>query len=154
MTDYVRWLRSKVGHEPVIFVGAGVVIEDGKGKILLQKRGDNGQWGCPGGLIELGESAEKTAKREVREETGLSVKLTDVLGTYTSRNFITYPNGDKTYVVSVMFVGKQSGGKLKIDNRETVEIKWFSKKKLPKNIFSLHRDPLRDYANGKRRIVR
>jgi len=48
MNDYVSWLRSKVGNDMVIMVGCGVLIEQG-GRLLLQKRRDNGCWALRGG---------------------------------------------------------------------------------------------------------
>ena len=52
-------------------------------KILMLKRTDNGKWTLPGGTMELDESLIECATREVREETGLSIEVTDVIGTYT-----------------------------------------------------------------------
>jgi mutator protein MutT len=67
-------LRRIYPKQPL--VGVGVIII-GQGKILLEKRKNEpgrGQWSIPGGLVELGESVERTAIREVKEETGLEVE--------------------------------------------------------------------------------
>jgi mutator protein MutT len=67
-------LRRIYPKQPL--VGVGVIII-GQGKILLEKRKNEpgrGQWSIPGGLVELGESVEQTAIREVKEETGLEVE--------------------------------------------------------------------------------
>ena len=58
-------------HITHVKVGVGVIILDDSGRILLEKRRDNGMWGLPGGGIEPGESIYETALREVEEETGL-----------------------------------------------------------------------------------
>lgn len=52
---YIMNLRKIVGHIPLLQCGAGVIIEDKEGRILLQLRVDNGCWGMPGGSIELDE---------------------------------------------------------------------------------------------------
>jgi len=51
------------------------VIFDRRGRLLLQQRSDGGQWGLPGGSIEIGESVTDAVRREVREETGLVVAV-------------------------------------------------------------------------------
>lgn len=43
--DYIKWIRSKVGHEKVILVFTGGCVFDERGRVLLQKRGDSGNWG-------------------------------------------------------------------------------------------------------------
>lgn len=65
--DYIRWIRSKVGHEKVILVFAGGCIFSEKGEVLLQQRGDFCKWGFPGGAVELGETPELFCKQH--EET-------------------------------------------------------------------------------------
>lgn len=71
--EYFKYLRQYVGHKPIILPGSVVIIVSAHNEILLQKR-HNGNWGLPGGLMDLGESFEDVAKREVLEETGLVVK--------------------------------------------------------------------------------
>ena len=57
-------------------------------RILLQKRADNGFWGLPAGSMELGESFEACARREVMEETGLTLLK------YKPRGIVTFIYGD------------------------------------------------------------
>ena len=68
---YILDLRKELGHRPLIMSGAGAVIINKDNRILLQKRADNGFWGLPAGSMELGESFEACARREVMEETGI-----------------------------------------------------------------------------------
>ena len=69
--NYIRWIRSKVGHDKIILVFAGGYIFNEKGEVLLQRRGDTNKWGFPGGAIELGETPEMAAIREAKEDTYL-----------------------------------------------------------------------------------
>jgi ADP-ribose pyrophosphatase YjhB (NUDIX family) len=70
--DYLRWLRQRVGHERIILNFAVCAVFDAAGRVLLQRRGDREKpvWGFPGGAVELGESMDEAAVREVREKTG------------------------------------------------------------------------------------
>ena len=77
--DYIKSIRPRLGHQKILLNCAGAVIEQ-DGKILLQRRSDNGGWGLPGGLLELEETYAQAAIREVREETGLDCRLTAFLG--------------------------------------------------------------------------
>jgi 8-oxo-dGTP diphosphatase len=65
-------------------VGVGAVVWDG-GRVLLERRGQppaQGSWSLPGGLIDVGETAEDAVRREVREECGIDVKVGPVLGIF------------------------------------------------------------------------
>jgi 8-oxo-dGTP diphosphatase len=79
-------LRRLYPDQPIVGVGAVIICD---GQILLEKRKNNpgrGKWSIPGGLVELGESLEQTAIREVKEETGLVVsgpELIDVVSNVT-----------------------------------------------------------------------
>lgn len=64
---------------PIIGVGAVVLVD---GKVVLVKRGHpplQGEWSLPGGAVELGETLEAACRREVQEETGLTVDIGRVI---------------------------------------------------------------------------
>ena len=128
--DYIRWIRSKVGHEKIILAFAGGCILNDRGAVLLQRRGDSRQWGFPGGAIEPGETPEMTAVREVREETGLDVSVSRLIGVYTDPD-ITYPNGDRAQSIVIAYALRVTGGELFCDRDETLELKYFSKEEKP-----------------------
>ena len=86
--NYIKTLRQKVGHEPIILNFAGGILANSKNEILLQKRSDFNAWGLPGGALEFGESAPKACVREFLEETGLKVRTKSLLG--VSTNFIQH----------------------------------------------------------------
>lgn len=89
-------------NEQIIVTG-GAIIRDPAGRILLQQRSDYGDWGLPGGGMEPGETIEDTMRREVREETGLEVAGSSLLGVYTGpRMRYVYPDGGR--VVFTMFI--------------------------------------------------
>jgi 8-oxo-dGTP pyrophosphatase MutT (NUDIX family) len=130
--DYVQQLRSLVGHIPVIFVGAGVILRDEVGRILLMRRADNGAWGIPGGMMEPGESLEETARREVLEETGLRVGSMSLLGVFSGPElYYRYPNGDEVFNVSAVYVSDDFHGLLDMLDGEALELRFFEPDKLP-----------------------
>ena len=61
---------------------SAVIVEDGK--VLLIKREDFEVWALPGGTVESGETTAQAAIREVKEETGLDVELSRLVGIYSS----------------------------------------------------------------------
>ena len=74
-------------EKPIIGIG-GVVIEDGRA--LLIRRGSEpllGQWSIPGGTLELGETLIEGTERELREETGLTVKVLEMIEVFERINF-------------------------------------------------------------------
>ena len=72
--SYVEQLRKKIGHDEYIGVGAGVFIYKDR-NVLLQKRKDNGCWSMHSGGLEIGETVEEAAKRELLEEMGLPIEI-------------------------------------------------------------------------------
>jgi len=152
--DYIRWIREKVGHEKIILVVAGVIVFDDDGRVLLQKRSKIEElWGFPGGMMELGESAEETAVREVREETGLEVEITSLLGVYTKYSD-QYPNGDKAQPITIVFKGKAIGGKLKIDGEETHDLQFLHPDQAPKLFNPQSNDILEDIRQQRTTVYR
>lgn len=73
-------------------VGANAAIFDSDGQILLMKRAGSGTWCLPGGAVELSESPEEAAVREVREETGLTVEVVELVDAYRRTPQPTFPH--------------------------------------------------------------
>lgn len=154
MPDYVPWIRQKVGHDPIFLNVAGIVVFDEHGKVLLQNRSkDEEQWGFPGGVMELGESAAETAIREVREETGLNVKIDSLLGVYT-KYFHQYPNGDQAQPIAITFTGSIIDGELFVDGKETFDLRFFELDEVPKLFNSQHDDMLADVRYQRASVYR
>lgn len=92
-------------------------------------------WGFPGGSMELGESFEETAKRELHEETGLIIDELRLIEVLSGKDtFREYPNGDKLYDITAVYEVKTFHGNLKINDNESKELKWFSLDTLPDNL--------------------
>jgi 8-oxo-dGTP pyrophosphatase MutT (NUDIX family) len=101
-------------------VAASAVVTDAQGRILLERRRDNGLWALPGGGMDLGDSLPGTAVREVKEETGLDVEVTGLVGTYTDpRHIIAYADGEVRRQFNVCFTARITGGELAISDEST-----------------------------------
>ncbi len=123
---YLEGLRRQVGHGLIPLVYSTVLIADGQGRILFQRRKDFGVWGLPGGLLEVEESPADCAVREAREETGLAVRpirLTAVLS--SPRYEILYPNGDCVQQITFYFECSIQGGSLVAGGEETSALEFF-----------------------------
>ena len=102
---------------------------------LLQKRKDNGQWGYPGGSLELGDSFESCAKREVLEETGLHCQeLIHYMNVSGESMHYTYPNGDEIYAAESIYLCHKYTGELCMQEDEVLELRFFDLDNLPENI--------------------
>lgn len=127
MSPYIARLRTCVGHDPLILCGAAACIRDDRGRILLVRRGDEeNMWSLPGGGMDPGESLEDAVVREVREETGLIVEATALIGVYSSPAYAyTIPNGDQVQPVIAFFECQVVGGALQVDMDEIVHARYF-----------------------------
>ncbi len=118
-----------------------VVVVDPGNQVVLVKRSvppKYGQWCLPGGFIELGESPEAGAKRELLEETGLSGKIKTLLG-------VRHAPSDQYH--SIMMVGylvDQFSGQLRPGD-DASEASWFAITALPPVAFDSHRFFLKEY---------
>lgn len=115
-------------------VTAGVVLLDDDGELLMQHRADGSGWGLIGGFMELGESVEETARREVFEETGLTVGQLELFGVFSPPELLTYANGDKAQIVTVLYLTDEVHGTLQTD-AEGLELRYFALSALPENLF-------------------
>lgn len=131
MSNYVQTMRKKIGHDRLMFVGAGVFIHR-DGRILLQKRTDNGYWADHGGSIEIGETLEDAARREVLEETGLQLGKLDFLTIQSGPQMLyTYPNGDEAYIIAAYYVCEDFTGTPHPADGEAAELRWFTREDAP-----------------------
>ncbi|OPF79340.1 DNA mismatch repair protein MutT [Streptomyces antioxidans] len=100
-----------------LVVAASAVVTDEEGRILLQRHRDSGLWALPGGGMEMSDSLPGAAVREVKEETGLDVEITGLVGTYTDpRNVIVYSGGEVRRQFNVCFTARVVSGRLAISD--------------------------------------
>src|SRR5262245_27800107 len=92
---------------------ANVIVVNDDGQILVIRRTDNGNHALPGGGMDLGESITQAAVREVREETGIEVEITGLVGIYTNpRHLIEYTSdGEVRQEFSIVFTARPTGGR-------------------------------------------
>jgi ADP-ribose pyrophosphatase YjhB (NUDIX family) len=148
MNDYIKVMRKLIGHETLLTVGCGAIIVDQYGRILLQRRTDLDIWGIPGGILELGETFEETVRREVLEETNITIKSVNLFGIYSGKKgFAQYGNGDKVFSVQIIFFVEDYEGNLQANN-ESQEIVFLHKDEIPNNI-NPHQAPfILDWIQG------
>ncbi len=154
MDGYIAWLRSRVGNDKIQLVFAvACVVRDGA--VLLQRRGDDGGWGFPGGGVELGETAHDAAVRETREETGVPIAITGLIGVYTGYEH-RYPNGHITQPIAVAFRAVPLGPADPAFRlpAETLEARYVNLDELPPLLSQQHRDMLADLTAGRAGVYR
>ena len=144
---YIEELRAMIGHARVNLCGSVVIIRNSEGKILMQQRKyPYGRWGVPGGLMELGESAEDTARREVFEETSMKLGSLKLLGVYSGQDyFCRAANGDEYYTVVISFITDDYSGEPMVHDDESLQFQWFDPLNLPEDIANSHRQMLKDF---------
>jgi 8-oxo-dGTP pyrophosphatase MutT (NUDIX family) len=134
-------------HERALGVRPSVsaVIFDRRRRLLLQQRSDGGQWGLPGGSVEIGESVTEAVAREVREETGLAVVPRRLIGVYSDPELqvVRYPDGNVWHYVNVCFECVVRGGTLTTCD-ETLALDWVALDALPAALLPNHGIRIRD----------
>jgi 8-oxo-dGTP pyrophosphatase MutT (NUDIX family) len=125
-SDYLTWLRNKIGPRKTPLAYATALIRDETGRVLFQRRTDFDWWGLPGGLVEIGETFRECAVREAREETGLQIRVQRLLGLYASPRWdVRYPNGDEVQQFTVALECSITGGELHPDGYESTVSEFF-----------------------------
>ncbi|WP_412516887.1 NUDIX domain-containing protein [Actinomadura madurae] len=102
-----------------------VVVENDRGEILMIRRTDNDNWALPGGAVDLGESVTQAAIRETKEETGIDVEITGLVGIYSDpKHLIHYTSNDEVrQEFSIVLTARPIGGSL-TPSEESREVYW------------------------------
>ncbi|WP_280410099.1 NUDIX hydrolase [Nocardia brasiliensis] len=121
-TDY---FNDPAAPEPnSLTVAVSAVVRDTDGRILMIHRTDNGKYSIPGGGLEAGETVSDAVVREVKEETGIDVRVTDLVGIFSNPgHVIAYDDGEVRQEFSICFRAEPIGGELRT-SRESSEVKW------------------------------
>jgi len=131
---------------PKLVVG---VIPERRGRILLLRRAIDpryGFWTYPGGFMEIDESVEDCAAREAHEETGVTVKISGLVGVYSRPG----PHGPG--IVSIVYRGRVSAGHIN-PGREALDARWFKPQDIPWDdlAYDTTRWALRDWVEARER---
>ncbi|GLZ78128.1 putative MutT/NUDIX-like protein [Actinorhabdospora filicis] len=103
-----------------------VFVRDERDRVLLIRRSDNGRWSLPGGGQELGESIRGAMVREAREETGLDVEVTGLVGVYSDPgHVVAFRDGEVRQEFVIVGRAVAVGGELAPDDDAT-EAAWFT----------------------------
>ncbi|MFD7977513.1 NUDIX hydrolase [Streptomyces sp. NPDC059071] len=120
--DYFRDPKAPKANSVVPSVT--VVVRDVRGHLLLIHKTDNGLWALPGGGHDIGERIGDTAVREVEEETGIHVKVDNIVGLYTDPDHVlAYDDGEVRQQFSICFRAHPVGGALRTSS-ESKEVRW------------------------------
>lgn len=114
---------------------ASVFVQDEQGRVLVLQRTDNHLWTIPTGAVKKGESVGAAAVRECREETGLQVEVTGLVGVFsTPDHVIAYWHGDRLdevrQPINICCRGRVVGGALAPAPEEAVQVRWAAPEEL------------------------
>ena len=131
ISPYLKSLRKKLGHDPVLMPSVCVLIFNEQNEILLHRQRDDGLWHTIGGSIDPREEPAAAAIREAKEETGLDITPQRIVSVYAGP-FTTYNNGDQVLYVSIAFACRlPSGATPRIADDESLEMRFFPLDGLP-----------------------
>jgi 8-oxo-dGTP pyrophosphatase MutT (NUDIX family) len=142
---------DRIGKQGKIRLGCSAAIFDERGRILLTKRMDNGQWCLPSGGVEPGESVAEACEREVLEETGLSVVAKRLVGVYSHPDQLSvYSDGNKVQIVAIHFEAEVTGGELGLSD-ETSDFGYFTLEEVEGlEMLGRHKERILDTLAGQR----
>nr|WP_030500669.1 NUDIX domain-containing protein [Micromonospora purpureochromogenes] len=144
--------RTEHYHDPnapkanSIVVAVSVFVRDARNRVLLIQRTDNGLWSLPGGGQEIGESVAEAAVREAREETGITVEVTGIVGVYSDPgHVVAYSDGEVRQQFSLCFRAVPVSGTA-TPSDESREVRWVTRDELP--AYDIHPSTLLRITHG------
>ena len=145
MPDYLDELRKKTGHMPLLIPHSVVVLINEKNEILLEERSDDGYFDFPGGAIDLKETMEEAASRELYEETGITADELELLKVYSGEiTHYVYFNGDEIYGVDAVYICKKYHGELNPQLSEVKTLRFYSLDNMPSKMSKRNKQILID----------
>lgn len=130
-------LKARSHQNPV--PTADIIIETAGGIVLVRRKNEPLGWALPGGFVDPGESVPAAARREAKEETGLDIELTELLGVYSDPK--RDPRG--IYTVGVVYIARAEGTPKGGD--DAAEARVFPLNALPEGIVFDHPKIIADY---------
>ncbi|MGK5531418.1 NUDIX hydrolase [Streptomyces sp. URMC 129] len=128
--DFISDLRDSIGRRLLFLPGVSAVVLDDAGRVLLNRRADDGRWSIIGGIPEPGEQPADTAVREVYEETAVRCVPDRVLLVQTM-DPVRYPNGDACQFLDICLRCRAVGGEARVNDDESLDVGWFPLGALP-----------------------
>jgi ADP-ribose pyrophosphatase YjhB (NUDIX family) len=124
---------------------SAVLLSEDRTRVLLTRRQDNGLWCLPGGMVDPGESVSETCEREVREETGLQVRVRRLVGVYSDPDLLViYPDGNRAHIIVLCFEVEYLAG-VPTESPETLAVDYFPVAEAAEmDLFHGHSQHLRD----------
>jgi ADP-ribose pyrophosphatase YjhB (NUDIX family) len=126
------------------------LIEDDRGRLLLDRRADAPVWALIGGTLDNDETFVEGLRREVREETGLDIAQYEFFGTFSDPGrVVAYPDGNIFQLASLVYrVRVADLSKLRL-SEESTEFRFFARAELPPDdLAATHRPILRRYLGS------
>ena len=148
--SYIMDLRKKIGHQVIICPASSVIIIDKNGRFLLEHRKDDNMYSNIGGSMEIDESVEETAAREMEEETGLKPLHLEFFKVYSGKAFHHYyPNGDEVCYVDTVFICTEYEGELKPEEDEILGLGFYKPEEFPPTLLLTSKMIYSDYLKSK-----
>ena len=133
--DYIKELRKRTDHMPLVLPHSVVVLFNENNDILLEERSDDGYFDFPGGSIDLKESAEDAARRELLEETGLEALELELFNVYSGEiTHYVYFNGDEIYGVDAVYICRKYHGEMKPQAEEVKVLSFHDLHNMPEKM--------------------
>lgn len=143
-----RYQRHFNGKEK-IRLGVAVALINLKNEILLERRSDCGWWGVTGGKLDLGETVQDCAVREIKEECNFLIESNNLnlVGVYSNPKegrILQYPD-NRVHLIDIVYFLKRDYFKLE-KSHESLELKFFKFDNLPELIVPPAIKPLNDIS--------
>lgn len=140
-------MNDKILERPK--VGVGVIIKNKEGKVLIGKRtGSHAPYySIPGGHLEMGETFEQAAIKEIKEETDLDIVNPKVI--CVTNNLKTYQLEGKHYISIILFTDNYSGKLKNMEPHKCEGWQWVNPTELPQPHFDASEEGIKCYLEGK-----